>query len=154
MATKGMSTAGMTLGYVVASGSAIPSTGSLTLVPEIKTMPNLNPSPGTIDVTPIAESEFHLYTEGLKDIGILEFNANCTDELLTLWNTTLPAAISGGAEGTVCWFCIAHPGITQAIWFQGVPSKAYQNESTVGAALETTLYVTPKSAPQYGAKLA
>lgn len=151
--TKGISTAGMTLGYIIASASAIPTSGSLTIIPEVKTMPNLNVAPENIDITTLNEEEYRQYTAGLKDIGILEFGANLTDELITAWNTTLMAAIAGATSGSVCWFCIEHPKLTQAVWLIGEPSKLLINDVSVGAALETTLYIAPKNAPAFGAKL-
>jgi hypothetical protein len=47
------------------------------------------------------------------------------------------------------WFYIIHDKLNKAIAFQGEPSPLGLNESTVGSMLETTLYITPNSAPQW-----
>lgn len=150
--SKGVSTAGMTLSYIVADDSAIPSTGTMVKIPEVKTMPNFNPAPGGIDITPLEETDSRQYTPDLKDLGgVLEFGANLTDELITAWNTTLMTAFSGLTSGKAVWFEVKHPKITQAVWFIGEPVKLGLNDASVGSALETTLYIAPKSAPTFGA---
>jgi len=154
MASKGMSTAGMTLSYIIAAASSIPTTGSAITIPEVKTVPNLNPAPQSIDITPLNEEDNVLYTGGLKDLGgVLEFTANLTDELVTVWNTTLASAIAGMSATSACWFEVKHPKLTQATWFKGEPFAIGMGEAAVNAALETTLYIAPKSAPELGTKL-
>ena len=152
--SKGVSTAGMTLNYIIAAEGSIPSTGTVTKIPEVKTMPSFNNAPEGIDITPLDELVAVQYTAGLKDLGgVLEFGANCTDELITAWNTTLLTAFGSMASGNVCWFEVKHPKIAEAVWFIGEPVELSINEASVGSALETTLYIAPKSAPKFGDKL-
>jgi len=154
MASKGMSTAGMKLGYIIAAAASVPTTGSVTYIPEVKTIPNLTPPPNSIDITPLNEEDNVLYTGGLKDLGgVLEFGANLTEELITAWNTTLPAAIASASATSACWFCVTHKSLSEATWFKGEPFKCGFGEATVNAALETTLYIAPKSAPELGTKI-
>lgn len=153
--SKGISTAGMTLSYIIAAEGSIPTTGTLVKIPEVKTMPNFNPTPNGIDVTPLDETDSYQYVADLKDLGgVLEFGANLTNELITAWNTTLMSAYEGMESGKAVWFCVSHPKLTQATWLKGEPVALGLNEASVGAAAETTLYIAPKSAPTLGAKIA
>lgn len=160
MASNGMSTAGMTLNYAVeATLNERPERG-YTKIPEVKTMPSFNPSPSTIEVTPLEEEEFVLYVKGLKDLGgALEFGANLTNQLIDVWEgtgQTTPDGVMDKFEaltgGKSIWWAIIHPTLEKAIYFRGDPSHIGLNETSVNAALETTLYITPNSAPTMAAK--
>lgn len=152
--SKGISTAGMTLSYIVASGASIPSTGTLIKIPEVKTMPSFNTAPNGIDITPLDEEDAYQYTADLKDFGgVFEFGANLTNELEEAWNTTLMAAYTGRSTGEEVWFCISHPKLTNATWFYGEPIKIGMNEASVGAAAETSLFIAPHYAPTRAAKI-
>ena len=146
------STAGMRLYYVVeASAGTRPTTG-LTKIPEVKTIPSFNPAPETIQSTTLEETEYHTYVEGLKDLGgALEFGANLTQDLIDTWASCVSAhdALTGGKA---MWFYIIHDGLSNAVAFEGDPAPLGLNESTVGSMLETTLYITPNSAPSWVTK--
>lgn len=146
------STAGMRLYYVVEETAGTRPTTGLTKIPEIKSVPSFNPAPETIDSTTLEETEYRTYVEGLKDLGgALEFGANLTADLITAWETcnTAHDALTGGKA---MWFYIIHDGLDKAVAFEGDPSPLGLNESTVGSMLETTLYITPNSAPEWVTK--
>lgn len=148
-----MSTAGMTLQYAVeATAGTRPTTGYIE-VPEVKTMPSFNPSPNTIQSTTLKETEYHTYVEGLKDLGgALEYGANLTQDLITFWGELLEAYEAAVSAGKQMWFAIVHRKLAKAIFFVGTPSPISINEADVDAMLETTLYITPNSAPEWGDK--
>ena len=151
--SKGVSTAGMKLGYAVAASASLPTSATFTKIPEVKTMPNFNPAPSGIDITPLDEMESKQYTPDLKDLGgVLEFGANLTNELTTLWNDTVLTAYGSMSSTSAMWFCVSHPKLTKAVYFQGEPVALGLNEASVGSAAETTLYIAPKSAPTMGTK--
>lgn len=146
------STAGMRLYYVVEAEAGTRPTSGLAKIPEVKSIPSFNPSPETIDSTTLEETEYRTYVEGLKDLGgALEFGANVTEDLITAWENCVAAhdALTGGK---VMWFYIIHDKLTKAVAFEGDPSPLGLNESSVGSMLETTLYITPNSAPQWVTK--
>ena len=146
------STASMKLYYATeTSAGTMPTTG-LIKIPEIKSIPSFNPSPETIQSTTLEETEFHTYVEGLKDLGgALEFGANLTDDLISVW-ASCNSAHDGLTGGAAMWFYILHDGLSKAIAFEGDPSPLGMNEATVGSMLETTLYITPNSAPEWISK--
>ena len=133
---------------VETSAGSRPTTG-LVKIPEIKTIPSFNPSPETIDSTTLEETEYRTFVEGLKDLGgALEFGANLTQELITVW-ASCNTAHDNLTSDKAMWFYIIHSGLSSAVAFEGDPSPLGLNESSVGSMLETTLYITPNSAPQW-----
>ena len=146
------STAGMRLYYVVETTAGTRPTTGLTKIPEVKTIPSFNPSPDTIDSTTLEETEYRTYVEGRKDLGgALEFTANITEDLITAW-AACNTAHDGLTGGKAMWFYIVHDQLTQAVAFEGDPSPLGLNESSVGSMLETSLYITPNSAPEWVTK--
>lgn len=146
------STAGMQLVYAVESTAGTRPTTGYTKIPEIKSMPSFNPAPETIDSTTLEETEYRTYVEGLKDLGgALEFTANLTADLITAWETC-NTAHDGLTGGKAMWFAVVHPKLEKAVFFQGDPSPLGLNEATVGSMAETTLYITPNSAPEWQTK--
>lgn len=147
-----LSTAGMLLLYAAESEKGNRPTEGYTEVPEVKTMPSFNPSPNTIQSTTLKETEYHTYVKGLKDLGgALEYGANLTEDLITAWEKLLQAYDTAVEAGNAMWFCVYHPKLKKAIYFQGEPSPISFNEADVDAMLETTLYITPNSAPEWAA---
>lgn len=143
-----VSTAGMLLLNAVETTAGTRPTSGFTKVPEVKSMPNFNPAPATIDSTTLEETEFMTYVEGLKDLGgALEFSANLTDDLDTYWATVLSNYEDAAEEGKAMWWCIYHPKLAKATYFKGKPAPIGFNDASVGSMAETTLYITPSSAP-------
>lgn len=144
------STAGMYLCYAVEATKGTRPTSGYTQIPEIKSIPSFNPAPNTIDSTTLLETEYMTYVEGLKDIGgALEFGANLTADLITAWSTCNTAHDSAASDDKATWFAVVHPKLDQAVFFQGDPAPLGLNEASVNAVAETTLYITPNSAPEW-----
>ena len=152
MASPRYSTAGMFLCYAVETTAGTRPTSGYTTIPEVKSMPSFNPAPETIDSTTLLETEFRTYVEGLKDLGgALEYGANLTADLITAW-AACNSAHDALTDGKAMWFAVVHPKLEQAVFFQGDPAPLGLNEATVGGMAETTLYITPNSAPTWAAK--
>lgn len=148
-----LSTAGMTLQYAVEATAGTRPTTGYTTVPEVKSMPSFNPSPNTIDSTTLAETEYMTYVQGLKDLGgALEYGANLTEDLITAWGALVDAYNAAVKEGKHVWFAVVHPQLTNATYFVGEPAPIGLNEASVDSMLETTLYITPNTAPIMAAK--
>lgn len=148
-----VSTAGMTLQYCVETTAGTRPTTGYTEVPEVKSMPSFNPQPETIQSTTLKETVYHTYVQGLKDLGgALDFGANMTDDLVTFWGTLVTAYTTAAASGKSVWFAIVHPKLANATFFTGEPAPIGLNEAEVGGMAETTLYITPTSAPVMEAK--
>lgn len=148
-----VSTAGMYLAYCVETTAGTRPTSGYQIIPEIKSMPSFNPSPNTIDSTTLLETQYMTYVKGLKDLGgALEYGANLTDDLVNFWETLLDDYDTAVAAGKAMWFAVVHPKLTKATFYKGEPAPIGFNEASVGAMAETTLYITPNSAPLMEAK--
>lgn len=143
-----LSTAGMSLMYAVESSAGTRPTSGYKAIPEIKSMPSFNPAPNTIDSTTLEETEYMTYVKGLKDLGgALEYGANLTEDLITFWDTLMDEYDTATAAGKSVWFAVVHPKLSKATYYVGEPAPIGFNEAEVGAMAETTLYITPNSAP-------
>lgn len=148
-----VSTAGMYLCWCAETTKGSRPTSGYSIIPEIKSMPSFNPQPETIQSTTLLETEYHTYVEGLKDLGgALSFNANLTDDLVEYWGDLLDAYDTAAEAGKAIWFAVVHPKLANAVFFQGDPATIGLNEAEVGGMAETTLYITPLSAPITDAK--
>lgn len=146
--SKRLSTAGMSLQYAVEVTAGTRPTSGYKTIPEIKSMPSFNPAPSTIDSTTLAETEYMTYVKGLKDLGgALEYGANLTEDLIDFWDELMDAYETASASGLAMWFAVVHPELSKATYYVGEPAPIGFNEATVGAMAETTLYITPNSAP-------
>jgi hypothetical protein len=142
----------MILAYAVETSAGTRPTTGFVKVPEIKSMPSFNPAPETIESTTLEETEYKTFVPGLKDLGgSLEFGANLTEDLITAWGSCV-SAFSALTGGKAMWFAVVHPKLTKAVLFKGEPSPLGLNEASVNAMAETTLYVTPSSAPSWETK--
>lgn len=147
------STAGMFLCYAVEQTKGVRPVSNYILIPEIKTMPSFNPSPETIESTTLLETEYKTYVEGLKDMGgALEYGANLTADLIDIWAACNEAHDLAAQSDKATWFAVVHPKLPNAVFFEGDPSPIGLNEASVGSMAETTLYITPNSAPMWAAK--
>ena len=85
-----LSTAGIHLFYAVEStaGTRPTAKSAYTDLVGVKSTPDFNPAPDTLETTTLNETEWKTYIDGLKDPGgALEFNFNMTQELLTTWDS-------------------------------------------------------------------
>ena len=148
-----ISTAGVTFGYAVEATKGTRPTTGYTLIPDVKEIPEMNPEPETLETTDLSQTEFKTYIEGLKDLGgALSFLANYTSELEEVWAELVEAYKTAIEEEKATWFEIKHPKLEKSVFFTGQPSAMGLPAMSVNSVLETSLYITPTSAPQREAK--
>lgn len=139
-----LSTAGVTLQYAVETTSGTRPTTDYTAFTGIKSIPDLNPEPTSLDTTTLDATEWKTYIPGLKDPGgALSFTANNTEEFQTEWEALIEAAQTGKESGYAVWFAIVIPGLTKAFYFTGDPSPLGLSAIEVDAVLEISPYITP-----------
>lgn len=138
-----LSTAGVLVKYAVESTAGTkPSTG-YTTIPNIKSIPDFNPEPSSLEVTDLADTEWKRYIPGLKDPGgALAFTANLTSAFETAWGALVTAAEAGFASSKATWFEIVVPGF-KSFYFAGMPSPLGMSAMEVDAVLEVEAYITP-----------
>lgn len=148
-----VTTAGMYIAWAVEETAGERPTTGYKIIPEIKSMPDTNPAPASVDSTTLLETEYTTKEPALKDLGdSLDYTANFTDDLEDAVNEIIEAQNSGAEEGKSIWFCIAHPKLKNATYYTGKISPINFGESSVGNMAETTLHITPTGAPARAAK--
>lgn len=148
-----LSTAGVKLWYAVETEADTRPTTGYVQIPDIKEVPDFNPEPEALEATDLEETEYKFFVAGLKDVGgALGFTANFTDKLQSEWAGIVEAYNTAAAANKRVWFQISHPKLTDAVFFTGEPSNMGLPSMGVNAILETTVYITPTSAPQWEPK--
>lgn len=146
-------TAGMYLSYAVETTAGERPTTGYTIIPEVKSMPDTNPAPSSVDSTTLMETEYVTKEPALKDLGdSLDYSVNFTDELEEIVDQLVDAQEAAEAEGKAVWFCEAHRKIKNAMYYTGKMARINFGESSVGNMLETSLHITPTGAPKRAEK--
>lgn len=142
-----INTLGVTVSWAVESTKGTRPTTGYAVIPNIKTVPDMNPAPEAMDYTDLSATEYKTYISGLKDLGgVLSFTANLTEELITEWGKLI-TAYKGLDGGKSVWFEIKHPKLAKAVYFTGEPAEIGLPEIGVNAVLETSLHVVPTNEP-------
>lgn len=150
-----LSTAGIHLYYAVekTKGTRPTAKADYKDLLGVKSTPDLNPAPDTLETTTLNETEWKTYIDGLKDMGgALEFTFNLTQELVELWDELMEAYEAAKKTGLATWFLIDIPGLTEGLFFPGNPSSMGLPSAEVSSVLEITNRITPTGAPVREAK--
>ena len=141
-----LSTAGIKLQYAVESTAGTRPTSGYTEITGIKSIPDLNPEPSSLQTTDLSATEYHTFIPGLKDIGgAIEITANMHDTFQTAWETLVSAAEAAAADEKATWFEVVIPSVTKTFFFSGVPSDLGLSALGVDEVLEIGAFITPTS---------
>lgn len=146
-----LSTAGIKVKYAMETTAGTRPTTGYTQIPGVKSIPDMNPEPAQLDVTPLDETIQHRYIPGLKDPGgALGLTCNYYADFVTAWETMMTAytALTGGKG---MWVEFAIPTMTNSFYFRAVPTELGFGGAEVDSVLEITAYLTPNSAPVWAA---
>ena len=145
-----ISTAGILLKYCVETSEGTRPTTGYTTIPNIKSIPDLNPEPSSLDVTDLSDTEWKRNIKGLKDVGgSLAFGANFTTAFKTAWETLKSAYDTGITSGKATWFEIYVPTFG-SFYFAGEPSNLGLNAAEVDSVFEGSVYITPNQIEGWG----
>lgn len=144
MARIDLSTAGVKVHYAIEATAGTRPTTGYTALTGIKSIPDLNPEPSSLDTTTLDETEWKTYIPGLKDIGgAIAFTANNTEAFQSEWEDLVTDAEAAKETGKSTWFAVVVPGLTKAFFFAGVPSPLGLSAVEVDSVLEVEAYITP-----------
>lgn len=144
MARIDLSTAGVTLQYAVETTAGTRPTSGYKALQGIKSIPDLNPEPGSLETTTLDETEWRTYIPGLKDVGgSLSFGANNTEQFQTDWAAMVEEAEEANTAGKSMWYAVVVPGLTKSFYFAGKPSPLGLSAVEVDSVLEVDGYITP-----------
>lgn len=137
------STAGITVHYAVETTAGTRPTSGFSVIAGIKSTPDFNPEPSTLEVTDLADTEWKRFIPGLKDVGgSLAFTANLTTAFKTAWEALVTASETARASGKATWFEIAIPDF-DSFYFAGYPTPLGVKGFNVDEVAEIDAYVTP-----------
>ena len=145
-----LSTIGIKVSYAVETTAGTRPTTGYKHIPDLKSIPSINPAPNTADATTFDNLEYTSYVQLLKDIGgALEISANFTQELFETWDEMVTAYETAIAEGKETWFCFDIPGFDKAAFITVQPARMGIPEASANALLETTVFITPTGEPVF-----
>ena len=138
-----LSTAGVLLKYCAATSGTTRPTAGYTPIPSIKSIPDFNPEPESLEVTDLSDTTWRRYIAGLRDPGgALAFTANLTTAFKSAWETLCSAYSTAAAAGKSMWFEIYVPSFG-SFYFAGIPTELGMSAMDVNAVLEVDAYITP-----------
>lgn len=144
MSTIDLSTAGVSIQYAAETAAGTRPTTGYTKIPCMKSIPDLNPEPSSLDATTLDDTEWKRYISGLKDPGgALAFTANNNENFHTAWSSLRAAYETAKEDGKSIWFAIVVPGLTKSFYFSGEPSDLGLSAVEVDSVLEIEPYITP-----------
>ena len=127
-----------------------PRTGH-KVIPGIKEIPDMNPTPETGETTSMDNLEYRTYVPLLKDLGgSLAFTANLTQELYDLWNgeNGIMAQWEEAKEaGNEMFLCINIKGLSNSCYLSVQPSNFGMPALSTNSVAEHTIYFTPLGEP-------
>ena len=149
-----LTTIGVKVGYAFsASATNAPESLTYTRIPQVKSIPEMNPSPDTLETTSFDNLEFKTYVSGLKDLGgVLDFTANLTQDLYDKWegaNGIMATWETTKASNGEMYLCINISGLNKSCYLSVEPSHIALPSAEVNTILETTLHFTPVGEPAW-----
>lgn len=139
-----IATAGVLLKYAIESEAGTRPTSGYTVIPGVKSIPDFNPEPESLETTDLSQTKYKTYVPGLMDVsGSITFGANLTEALIDLWNSIIAASDAAKAENKATWFEVCIPSFQKSFYFAGVPSPLGLAAIEVNAVLTTDLHITP-----------
>lgn len=148
-----LSTAGVSIQYAVEATAGTRPTTGYTAIKGMKSIPDLNPEPSSLETTTLDATEWKTYIPGLKDPGgALQFTANNTEEFHTNWEALMSAYATAKESGKATWFAVVIPGLTKAFYMSGEPSALGLSGVEVDSVLEIQPYITPNAIHGWDAK--
>lgn len=139
-----LSTAGVSVQRAAETSAGVRPTSGYVALTGIKSIPDLNPEPSSLETTTLDEIEWKTYIPGLKDPGgSLAFGANNTEVFQSDWATMVEEADTANASGLAMWYAIVVPGLTKAFYFAGTPSPLGLSAVETDSVLEIEGYISP-----------
>lgn len=139
-----LSTAGITLKYAVETEKGTKPTTGYKIIPQVKSIPDMNQEPETLETTTLAEPTDHTYIPALRSAGgAMTHLANLNDEFMTAWDELVEGYETAKSAGLGVWFVVTVPGLAKAWYYKAIPSPLAFGGAEVGSVLEINGYLTP-----------
>lgn len=144
MSAIALSTAGIQVAYAVeATAGTKPTT--FKEIPRAMSLPSVNPSPSTIEVTPLSATNFKEYVAGLQDVGgSLAIKFSLTDGFQKVWEDVVRDYKTAAENGRETWFEFYIPDMKKAFFTTAEPTELGFGGAEVDSHLEIEAYITPQ----------
>lgn len=153
-----ISTIGTQVSYAIetTAGTRPTTATNYTRIPGVKSIPDMNPQPDTLETTSLDNLEYKTYIPGLKDLGgVLDFTVNLTQDLFDLWETASTGVMAlyetAKAGGKAMWLCINIAGLDESCYLSVEPSHIGLPAGDTNSVYEATLHFTPIGEPIWAA---
>lgn len=120
---------------------AVPTTGWKE-IPDYTSWGEIGSTPDNIEITPVTETDFKRYEQGLMDTGSVDVTGNWSKEFLDAWEGMREAAETARTSGKVLWFAQDIPNYDKSFCYSGMPSMISFPELTSNAALQPSGSIT------------
>lgn len=121
--------------------NAVPTTG-WKIIPNILNIPAIGGEPDTIEKTPISETEYKQYDEGLKETGSIQLRANFEDDFIDAWDEVRTAYATAKATKKKICFSALLPDYEKAFFFSGKPGTIPFPDTESNQLFEATPSIT------------
>lgn len=139
-----LSSAGITVRYAPETTAGTMPTTGFKIIPGVKSIPDFNPEPSSLQTTDLSQTEFHTYVSGLKDLGgSLPFTCNHTKAFMAAWASIVELYEESKEEGLALWFAVVIPDLDDAFYIVGEPSPLGLSAIAVDSVLEIDAYIAP-----------
>lgn len=147
-----LSTIGIKVSYAVEATAGTRPTTGYKHIPDLKSIPSINPAPNTADATTFDNLEYTSYVQLLKDIGgALEISANFTQKLFEVWDGMVDEYETAIGSGKQTWMCFDIPSFEKSAFITVQPARMGIPEASANSLLETTVFITPTGEPVFEA---
>ena len=147
-----LTTIGIKVSWAIETAAGTRPTTGYKKFTGIKSTPDFNSSPETIETTSQDNLEYRTYKKGLKDQSdAKEYVANFTNQFIDEWDAFVQAAETGSGTGLRAWVCHEVPGLENAFYVPVEPSPLGFPSTEVAAVFEGSAYVTVSGEPVWGA---
>lgn len=148
-----LSTAGIQVAYCAEATAGTKPTTGWTKLTGIKSIPDFNPEPSSLETTTLDATEYRTYIPGLKDVGgAVAYTANMTEQFQTEWAALMSAYETASKDDKAMWFVHVVPGLTKAFFFKGEPSPLGFSAVDTDSVFEVDAYVAPTQIEGWGTK--
>lgn len=145
--------AGTTIGYAVETTANTKPTANYTLLPDVKSISELNSAPGSIDVTVLSETVRKRNIADLPDaFDNLEIGYLFTSAFQDAWDNIITAQATAEAASKSVWFEIKNPTLAKSVFFKGHAAPIGVPAFETGNAVESSAYITVLNEPAWGTK--
>lgn len=137
------SSAGVELRWCCETTSGSRPTSGYRKIPSVKSVPDFNAEPNTLDVTDFSDLVWKRSIPALKDAGgALAFTANMTSSFKTAWNSLVSSANTAKGSNLSTWFEVAIPNF-DSFYFAGMPAELGLKGMDVDSVVEADGYIVP-----------